>query len=71
LTSLEIGLSWFSESEGKKMDYIEAQLATLSFDEAKKVIIGHGCKEDWKEFYKEKGAHDEYSGEEVLDFLGY
>ena len=71
LTLPQIGAHWLSESEGKKMDYTEATLATLSFDEAKREIVGHGCKEDWKEFLKDEGVHEEYSGEIILNWLGY
>ena len=53
------------------MEYYEACLADVSRKEAVGEILQHGDYSLVQEFYSEAGKKDEYSGQEVLDFLGY
>lgn len=52
------------------MDYDEACEATLTRDEARREIERHDC-EGWKAFLTDVGDQEEYSGQVVLDWLGY
>ena len=51
------------------MSYAEAMACTVSAQEARREIELHGA--DWLEFVAECGLHAEYSGSDVLAFLGY
>jgi hypothetical protein len=51
------------------MTYIDALIANISRDEARREILLHGAS--WAEFTEEFGDREEYIGEEVLAFLGY
>ena len=51
------------------MDYFEACEATISYDLAKHEVASHGY--DFKEFLQDVGIKKEYSGEEILNWLGY
>ena len=53
------------------MKYYEACLASVSHKEAVGEILKHGDCSLVQEFYSEVGKKNEYSGQEVLDFLGY
>lgn len=54
------------------MTYEEALAATVSAAEAKAEIEKHDSLDaTWELFVKEYGDYTEYSGEDVLDFLGY
>ena len=51
------------------MTYLEALIANISREEAKREIRLHG--ESWANFVAEFGDREDYIGEEVLAFLGY
>ena len=51
------------------MTYLQALIANISREEAKKEIRRHDAS--WAEFIDEFGDRNEYIGEEVLAFLGY
>ena len=55
------------------MTYEEAIEATVTKAEAKHCIeVEHQVDEGaWAEFLQEHGDHEEYSGGDVLGFLGY
>ena len=54
------------------MTYEEALAATVSAAEAKAEIELHDSADStWEAFVAEYGDFEEYSGEDVLDFLGY
>lgn len=52
------------------MDYEEAMEATISRKEAMREIAKHDC-EGWSAFIADVGDKYEYTGAEVLDWLGY
>lgn len=52
------------------MDYSEACEATVTREEAKREIAKHDGPE-WSEFLDDVGDRAEYTGEEVLGWLGY
>lgn len=45
------------------------QESTVTRNEALRTILQHGC--DFAEFESEHGAHSEYNGRIVLEWLGY
>jgi hypothetical protein len=49
--------------------YEEAVEAEVSADEARREIEKHGL--EWQEFLNDVGMKDLYTGQEVLDWLGY
>jgi len=51
------------------MSYDEAREATVTRAEALAEVKRHGCSVE--EFLSEMGDRDEYSGSDVLDWLGY
>lgn len=51
------------------MDYDEAIEVVVSRTEARREIEKHCCS--WSEFLAEVGNREEYTGKEVLDWLGY
>lgn len=51
------------------MTYEEARDEVLSWRDAKREILSHGCV--WKEFLEDVGDKLSYNGKEVLDWLGY
>jgi len=49
--------------------YEEAVEAEVSADEARREIEKHGL--EWQDFLNDVGMKDLYTGQEVLDWLGY
>ena len=52
------------------MDFEEACVAIVTRHEARAEIDKHAC-EGWEAFLREVGDRTEYSGAEVLGWLGY
>lgn len=51
-------------------DYDDACTAILTQSQARHAVVNeHGA--DWDEFTIDCGSHDHYTGQIVLDFLGY
>lgn len=51
------------------LDYVEAYIATVSKDEARREIERHGVL--FSDFVEKYGDREEYTGGDVLDWLGY
>lgn len=51
------------------MEYNEAVGATVSQAQARAEVKRHSC--EWSEFVADVGDKAQYSGQEVLDWLGY
>lgn len=58
-----------NEMEGRKMDYEDAVVVTVSKKEAQREVEKHAC--EWAEFVAEMGDKATYKGGDVLAWLGY